>query len=88
MVVWRQPEVHASCAAHQVRQILVLAVDEALEHLGDVAEECHLLCGQLGSERALILLSLRFFGLGGRILKLALGNEAVGDVGGDEIHVL
>lgn len=89
MVVGRQPEVHASCTAHQVRQVLVLAVDQALEHLGDAALEDQLLRSDLASELALLLLGLCFFVLVGlRILKLTLRNEAIRDVGGDQVHVL
>ena len=79
MVIGRKPKEHTRGAAHEVGQVLVFALDQALEHWRDIALEGHLLDGHF-----LLLLTylLRFFimMLLMGILKLVLRNEAVGDV--------
>lgn len=95
MVVRGQPKEHASSAAHQESQVLVLALDEALEHGRDVAVHPHLLQCHLTRELVLMLmLTTHLFCLfisvvyDLSILQLALWDEAVGHVRRNQVHVL
>lgn len=82
MVVGCQPKEHASGAAHEVGQVLVFALDQALQHWRDVALKSHLLkCHFLALLLLNYLLSFFVMMLLMGILKLVLRNEAVGDVG-------
>lgn len=76
-----EPEEHTSGAAQEIGQVMVFALEQALEHWRDLHLESHLLQSHLLTLLLLIyLLSFFVMMLHMGILKLVLRNEAVGDV--------